>query len=217
MKTINLFTLLVVGACSLQACHNSDKKENSSTMAGDSTLDTTSKTAQSLGGKVNEVDIDFIKKAAVGGLMEVGAGDLALQKTKNPKVKSFAEMMVKDHTAANTELAALATSKGLSLPTTFPAEEQKHMDVMQTLAGNAFDKHYIAMMVTDHNKTIDLFTKAATSEDQDIRNFANKVLPIIKGHYKTANEMNNDMIKLNTNNGDDLLNISTGDKKKNDQ
>jgi putative membrane protein len=216
MKTFNFLALLVAGSVSLQACHNSDKKNNSSTMSSDSIVDTVSKTAQSLGGKLDEDETAFIQKAAVGGMMEVASSKLALQKSKNAKIKSLAQMMVTDHTKSNLELAALAKSKGLGLPATFPVEEQRHMDVMQRLAGDAFDRNYIAMMVTDHNRTIDLFTAASKYSDSDIKNFAGKTLPVLRGHYKVANGLDSLMMKKKTNNGDDLLDISTGTEKKND-
>jgi len=213
MKTLNLFAFLVVGSCALQACHNSDKTNNASTMAKDSTLDTVSKTAQALGGDLSKEENDFILKAAVGGLMEVAAGNMALQQSTNPKVKAFAQMMVTDHTKAGKELEAVAKSKGLALPATFPKEEQQHMDAMKTVAGDAFDKHYINMMVADHDKTVDLFTLATKYKDPDIKNFATKTLPVIQAHYKVASEMKAAMLKEKMNNGDDILNISTGKKK----
>ena len=210
-----IIALLIGGACALQACHNSEKKDNSSTMSGDTILDTTSNTAQSMGGKLSEDDTDFIKKAAIGGMMEVEAGNLALQKTKSQAIKDFAQMMITDHTKANTELMAVAKSKGLALPATFPAEEQKHMDMMKTVAGDAFDRHYVQMMVTDHNKTVDLFNVGQKSADSDIKIFASKTLPVIQAHYKAAVKLDSAMQKKKMNNGDDILDISTGKGKKN--
>ena len=61
-------------------------------------------------------------------MMELEAANLILQKSKNAEVKDFAQMMITDHTKANAELQKLATLKGLQLPSTFPAEQQKHLD-----------------------------------------------------------------------------------------
>ncbi len=49
-------------------------------------------------------------------MAEVEAGNLARQKSNNAKVKDFAAMMVKDHTAANDTLKSLAASKNITLP-----------------------------------------------------------------------------------------------------
>ena len=52
-------------------------------------------------------DSTFVLDAAVGGLMEVQAGQLAQQNAKSQRVKDFGGMMVTDHTKANDELRSL--------------------------------------------------------------------------------------------------------------
>src|SRR5262245_31953612 len=46
-------------------------------------------------------DHNFYTKAAAGGMQEVELAKLAEQHAKSAQVKAFAEMMVKEHTAAN--------------------------------------------------------------------------------------------------------------------
>src|SRR6202035_1256356 len=62
-------------------------------------------------------DSAFYKHAAEGGIAEVELGSLAQQKSSNQSVKDFGAMMVKDHSAANDKLKAVAASKNISLPT----------------------------------------------------------------------------------------------------
>ena len=62
-------------------------------------------------------DASFYKHAAEGGIAEVDAGRLAQDKGNSQQVKDFGAMMVKDHTAANEKLQALAASKNITLPT----------------------------------------------------------------------------------------------------
>ena len=64
-------------------------------------------------------DSGFYKKAAEGGMSEVELGQLAQQKASTSAVKDFGAMMVKDHTAANDKLKALAASKQVTLPESF--------------------------------------------------------------------------------------------------
>jgi putative membrane protein len=61
-------------------------------------------------------DMSFYKSLAEGGIAEVRDGTLAQHKSADPKIRDFAAMMVKDHTAANQELMALAQSKGIKRP-----------------------------------------------------------------------------------------------------
>jgi len=198
MKTLNLFGLLVIGICTFQACKSPENRDgNADSSAMDSTgTDSTSMTMAGSGNdsmpkdvtnqaKVDTEEAAFMKKAAVGGMMEVDLGKIA-QKSTNPKVKAFADQMVADHTKANTELTALAAKKGIVLPTEYPDEEKTHMDMMKTMTGAAFDKHYIGMMVTDHDKTVALFKGAETSQDKEVSDFVKKTLPVITGHFEKA-------------------------------
>jgi putative membrane protein len=212
MKTNNLFVLLIAAACALQACQSAEKKEETTTLASDSTLDTIGTNSKS---DLQDDETAFIQQAAVGGMMEVEVGNKALQKSKNPEVKKFAQMMVTDHTKANTELQKLATNKGLQLPATFPAEQQKHIDALDEFADKGFDRQYMEMMVSDHIKTLELFRKAAAYKDPDIKAFATKTIPVLEGHYKTANTINTAIQKQKMNNGDDNSNVERDAKKPN--
>jgi len=196
MKQLSLFGLLVIGACSIQACtspENRGVKGDSTTM--DSSKSDSSKMGATMSGttpsdptnqsKVDGDEATFMKTAALGGMMEVDLGQIA-QKSTNPDVKAFAEEMVKDHSKGNAELKTLAEKEKIILPTTFPAEDKAHMDMMKTMTGTAFDHHYIDMMVTDHDKTIALFKSAAASQTKEVSEFAKKMLPIITGHFEKA-------------------------------
>lgn len=192
MKQLSLFGLLVIAACSIQACKSPENrgvksdstamdssKSDSSKMSGTMPSDPTNQS------KVDGDEATFMKAAALGGMMEVELGQVA-QKSTNPDVKAFAEEMVKDHSKANAELKTLAEKEKIILPTTFPAEDKAHMDMMKTMTGTAFDHHYIDMMVTDHDKTIALFKSAAASQTKEVSEFAKKTLPVINGHFEKA-------------------------------
>lgn len=190
MKTLNLFSLLVIGACTFQACHSpesrapqTDSSAVDSVGADSSAMNTmdssgTAKDSLKKGDPTNQSKVDseeaaFMKKAAIGGMMEVDLGKIAMKST-NPKVKAFAAQMVTDHTKANNELKTIAANAKIVLPDTYPDEEKSHMDMMKSMTGTAFDQHYIGMMVTDHDKTIALFNSAATSADQSVSDFAKR-------------------------------------------
>ena len=212
MKSLRTFALVVVAACSLQACQNSENKEaNNNTLAADSTVDTLTANASQMAPD----ETSFIQEAAVLGMMEVEAGSMALQKSKNEKVKGFAQMMVTHHTKANQELQKLATEKGLNLPATFPVEQQKHLNVLKENSDRGFDLQYMEMMASGHIKTLELFRKAATSEDAALKAFATKTIPTLEKHYKEANALNTAMQKEKTNNGDDNANVERDDKSRN--
>lgn len=136
---------------------------------------------------VSDSDKDFLSKAAQGNVAEVKLAELALTHADSPAVKSFAEKMMKDHTAASVKLTAIAAKKSVTLPAEPSSEQKKTYDELAKLNGPDFDKAYMAAMVLDHDTDVRLFEEATkTAEDKDIKAFATKTLPTLKSHQKMA-------------------------------
>ena len=130
-------------------------------------------------------DIAFYRSAAEGGIAEVDMGNLAQQQARSPSVKEFGAMMVKDHSAANEKLKALAESKNITLPANSSVEEVTAKARLKALSGSSFDKSYIKGMIKDHEEDIAEFKKeAASGQDPDARAFAKATLPTLEAHLK---------------------------------
>lgn len=61
---------------------------------------------------------EFVNDAAIGGMKEIRVSQLALDRSQNAEVKTFATRMVTDHTAANHKLDMIARQEGLICPAT---------------------------------------------------------------------------------------------------
>jgi putative membrane protein len=130
-------------------------------------------------------DASFFKHAAEGGIAEVDAGNLAQQKASGQNVKDFGAMMVKDHSAANEKLQAIAASKDIKLPTSASIGQMAAKTKLDVLSGSAFDASYIKGQVGAHEKTLALFRKEITSgQDAEAKAFAKETLPAVKSHLK---------------------------------
>ena len=137
-------------------------------------------------------DSTFVMKAAMGGMMEVQAGNAAQQNAQHDRVKAFATMMVRDHSGANQELMSLAQGRGMVLPTDLPPDMKKHTDALKNMKGRAFDNHYMKMMVDDHQKTIADFEKQVNGgNDAELKAWAAKMLPALQMHRDSAVAINN--------------------------
>jgi putative membrane protein len=135
-------------------------------------------------------DESFYKKAAEAGMGEVELGNLAQQKTPDPQLKDFAAMMVKDHSAANDKLKALAASKNVSLPSGAGMKNAAEKAKLDVLKGDTFDKSYIKSQVKAHKETIDLLNKEiASGQDPDAKAFAQSVLPTVRSHLKAIDSI----------------------------
>jgi putative membrane protein len=195
MKKVFLATTFVA-ALLFQACNSgsstnstSDASTNDSSMMDTAANTATMATDTSAMNPAATNANTFMEQAAIGGMMEVEAGKLAESQSTNAAVKDFAAMMIKDHTKANQELKAIAAKKTFTLPAALPPAEKTHMDEMKKMSGADFDKHYIGMMVTDHQKTVALFQAGGKNADAELSAFANKTLPVIQAHYKKATEL----------------------------
>jgi putative membrane protein len=192
MKKVFLAATFVT-ALMIQACNSggSTASNSDSASSDSSTMDTTATMATDTTA-MNPAASDpkkFMEEAAIGGMMEVEAGKLAQTQASSSSVKEFAALMVKDHTTANQELMGIAKNKSVTIPPALPADKQQHLDAMKKMSGADFDKHYIAMMVEDHGKTVSLFQAGSKNNDAEASAFAKKTLPIIEGHFKKATEI----------------------------
>jgi putative membrane protein len=130
-------------------------------------------------------DSSFYKNAAEGGMSEVELGQLAQQKAANPSVKDFGGMMVKDHSAANDKLKALAASKQVSLPDSPSMMQKASKTKLNMMSGESFDKSYVKGMIDDHKQDIKEFQKeASVGKDPDAKAFASATLPTLQMHLE---------------------------------
>src|SRR3979411_1015774 len=129
------------------------------------------------GGATKDLtDQSFVKQAGQDGMAEVEMANVAAEKATSDDVKRFASRMLEDHSKANAELAALAQSKNLKVPTKLDIKHRAMVDALKVRSGASFDAAYAKHMVADHNKAISLFTKESQSGDGDLALFAKKTL-----------------------------------------
>jgi putative membrane protein len=123
----------------------------------------------------------FLIVASIGNLQEKSAGQLAVQKAKRADVRSFGQMIIKDHGKTEQQLLALAKSRGYSLPAAATGGIQPDLNLKN--AGNNFDKLYVHAMVSGHNSTVQTFeTYAINGKDPVVKAFAQHTLPMLKAH-----------------------------------
>ena len=159
------------------------------TLAGTSLAQTTTRM-----NRVSALDKKFMTTAAQGGLFEVHSSEIALKKTKNSHVLAVAKRMVKEHSAANKELATVAMDVKYTLPKETDAKHLAAMRRMKGLSGTAFDKYYMGQQETAHAATVKLFQyQIAHGLDKDVTAFATKNLPTIEDHTKMIFQVGSNM------------------------
>jgi putative membrane protein len=136
----------------------------------------------------------FLTEVASVGHMEVALGKMAQTHAASEQVKSFGQRMVDDHSKADEELKQLAARKSITLPAKMSPQHQKIVDRLSKLKGKEFDSAYMDEMVRGHEATVAKFRKeAASADDPDVKEFANKMLPTLEGHLQMAKDVSSGM------------------------
>jgi putative membrane protein len=136
-------------------------------------------------------DRKFVTEAAAGGMFEVQVSKLAADKASDPAVKTFAAMLMTDHSNANDELKAFASAHNLTLPASLPKDLQAQIDKLQKASGEDFDKQYAQTVgIKDHRQDIARFEKASSeAKNPELKAWVDKTLPTLKEHLAAAQKL----------------------------
>lgn len=130
---------------------------------------------------------DFVEDASAKGVAEVEAGKLAQEKGTSADVKAFAAMMVKDHTAANEKLKAIAHQKKLDVSTDAQLLDKAKAMILELRSAKSFDQAYANNQVKAHQATIEIFEEEIKKgDDAELKGFATATLPTLKAHLEQA-------------------------------
>lgn len=140
--------------------------------------------------KLTDAEVAFVKAAGAGNAAEIKMGELALKNAASPDVKAFAQMMIKDHTAANEELGMVAKNHNITFPPDAPEKEKALGMKMLDVKGAAFDKAYMNHAVEDHTEDVAEYKKAkGVVKDGKLVAYVNKVGAIVAGHLDEAKKI----------------------------
>lgn len=127
----------------------------------------------------------FAAAAAASGLAEVTISQMGAERATDPELKRFSQQMIEEHSRANAELMALAGQKGIALPRSLDPRAQFCGQSLATLTGKDFDTCYAKAQLVNHMEAVEAFTaEAERGQDPQVKAWAAKMLPHIKGHLK---------------------------------
>lgn len=140
---------------------------------------------------LNSSEKKFLADAATAGQYELALAQLATAQASDSSVKSYAAMLVSDHTMANQKLQSLAQRRNVVLPTSLPDAKQQVIDRLTKLNGREFDRLFIQTVgLHDHKTDIGLFEKASReAKDSEVREFASSTLPTLRAHLSAAQNL----------------------------
>lgn len=119
-------------------------------------------------------------------MLQVETAKLAITQSSDPKVKVLAGTVVKDYRKPIAEIKKIAEDKGVRMPVILPFSDQDRVTALEKLKGKDFDKQYLRMLLSEHEKAVKFLTEASNDSDAATSAFALNTLPVTEGHLKKA-------------------------------
>ena len=134
---------------------------------------------------------DYLKAAGASDLFEKQSAQVVLASTSNPKVKSFATMMVTDHSKSTAMVKAAATKSGMApKPPMLMPKQQAMLAELKAAKGLARDTLYVTQQKMAHEEALATQKDyAATGDKPALRKVAGEIVPVVEHHIHTLSMM----------------------------
>lgn len=126
---------------------------------------------------------------------EIKQAGLALEKSDDPQVLETARMIIKDHTASNERIAAVAEATGTSLEESplsrgVQAQASKIQDGLADLSGPEFDRAYLQQQVELHEVALETVRShlLPNATEPQVRQLLTASEPRLEQHRQQAEE-----------------------------
>jgi putative membrane protein len=175
---------MLVTACDGAGDRDTINANQTGTMPGFSENDTTGQAGAMANQQITSED--YIQRAAMSDMFEIQSGNLAVRKANSDDTRTFAQMMITDHTASTRDLNAAIEQSNMTanLPTTLDGEHQSMMDRLQNLEGAEFDREYMSQQMTAHRNALALHQSySANGDNPALKQFAQNAIPVVQKHH----------------------------------
>jgi putative membrane protein len=157
--------------------------------------------------KISSTDQLVLSKIHHANTMEVKAAKLALQRSDSPEIKQVAQQIIKDHTAADVDVKAVAKADNIRLLVPLipqndadkivMSQHKADMASLEKLHGIAFDTQYQKMMVDAHKADIAELTNVQPKlQNENARDLVEKLIPKFQHHEQILAQID---VNKNTN------------------
>ena len=131
--------------------------------------------------------------AVVADSVDIDAGKLAVEKAHDMRVKEFAELMVRDHSAVNAKATALVKKLGVTpeesaTSKSLKADGDKVIAKLKALKGAEFDKAYVDNEVAYHEAVLGVLDKALipNTKNAELKSLLESARPVFVSHLEHA-------------------------------
>lgn len=117
-----------------------------------------------------------------GSRYEIAASRMALQRSRDDRIRAFAQMMINDHTRM---LDNLPSGRGGSRDLSEPKDQM--LETLRLSSDETFDEAYVRGQVAVHEEAVEMHRLyAARAGDQALRQFARQASAVDEAHLERA-------------------------------
>jgi predicted outer membrane protein len=134
-------------------------------------------------GDLNALDTDLIVKVRLAGLWEMPAGEMATERSEDPKVQEVGRTLMTDHAVLDQEVRRVAALYNQPLPAEPNDAQKSWLTEMATSTGAQFDSVWAMRLRAAHGMIFPLIAQVrAATTDPEIRKFATTANTVVMKH-----------------------------------
>lgn len=178
-------------ALAVAGCHNRNNEATSAESSAGNAAEATGNAISNAATDVKEAVTptptgqEFADRAAKSDAFEIASAKLAREKSGSADIKSFADMMIKDHTASTAKIkeAAGEASPKITPDPTLTDDQNSKLADLRKLSGADFDKEYVSQQIDAHKSALSLMQLYADKGDvASLKTTAGAIAPIVQSH-----------------------------------
>ena len=161
MKIAKLLCGSVLAALAIVAC----KKQQNETVSN----------------QLNQADSTFISLAGPCNSSQVQTANLAISKSADSAVLSYAQQILAEYSKAQTDLKVMGTIVGFTVSDTIDTVHATIISQLETLTGGTFDTAYIRTQLADYPSIVTFYNDEIKNGLQiNVKAYANSILQNIQ-------------------------------------
>jgi putative membrane protein len=201
---IAMGALLALGACKKgneYAADSAAVADSTRVATGDVARDSTSDSASGLNNMTTMSEANIFDILTVANQGEIDYSKLGLEKVTSPELKTFARMLIKDHTELLTGGKELAGKMNVTPAASDKSgdlreEQTKDMNDLREKSGADANKEFIEEQIDMHQETMDLLEDLDDdTNNADLKAAIEKAKPTVQAHLDRAKALK-DQLKL---------------------
>ncbi len=133
----------------------------------------------------------FLVKAGASDQFEIQSSRVALERSRNGELRTYAQMLIDHHTRLTAATTAAARSAGITPPPPNLEPHQRAMiEELQRVGAGDFDGLYVRQQIMGHQAALGVMrTYSMMGDTPALKQAAASALPVVQGHLADAERM----------------------------